>query len=432
VSGTQAKGAGSFPLTGPERAKAEQTARRLRSELGALVASFPPNARTSSGMARAFGVNRTVCHRLLTALESGASDLEFLTLVPGVKGLRLCVAHAREGTTSASEAVFASAESAVDAFGGLIETLAGSHARLGGRIKATRLGGESGSGEPSQPSRVRRQELRRQIHDAVAELIGRTTGTRASISLMRPLEDDPEHVEYVHVRAYSGFRASPGSLPMLLATDVSHADDEEPTPDDLKFFALDGSELSGRTRAAVVREFSGDPVPLVTTRDKTGRFTQVIDAGSSSGGVCPDLVLAYRIPRLSVHPAKQTPPVYCENVGLREPVRRLVMDVYLHGTMTAGCKPSMTTFLGHREVECDITDRWYDRIEGSPLLMLLGPGIHNAASDAYERHAALTAHVFGVLGWDPDEFVGYRCDESYPQWGCDYVMAFDYRDEAEA
>ncbi|MFG0328081.1 MAG: hypothetical protein ACF8SC_12535 [Phycisphaerales bacterium JB037] len=418
-----------FPLTPDEQGRAQQLARRLRSELGALVAAFPPNARTSSGMARAFGVNRTICHRLLSALSSGADELEFLTKLPGVQGLRTCVARAREGATQASESDFGAADSAVDAFAELIESLAGSHSRLAARVEATRFPGDDAGGDQSAaPTRERWCELRRQIHDAVAEIIGRTTGVRASLSLVRPMPEDPERIEYVHVRAYTGHRVREGAPPMLLSSGVSHTDEE--LAEDQTFFGLDGSPLSGRTRTAVIQEFSGDPAPVVTTRDRTGRFTQVIDAPPGSHA-CSDLVLAYRVPSVSAHPALQSPPILCETLGVREPVRRIVMDLYLHRTMTAGCKPSMSMFIGNRDVECDLTDRWFDRIESSPVLTLLGPGIHNAASEAYTNHAALTRHVFTQLGWDPDDFVGYRCDEEYPQWGCDYVMAFDYRDEIE-
>ena len=36
------------------------------------------------------------------------------------------------------------------------------------------------------------------------------------------------------------------------------------------------------------------------------------------------------------------------------------------------------------------------------------------------RHAALTAHLFEQSGWNPHDFVGYRCDTTFPIWLAHY------------
>jgi hypothetical protein len=66
----------------------------------------------------------------------------------------------------------------------------------------------------------------------------------------------------------------------------------------------------------------------------------------------------------------------------------------------------------------------------TPPLATLGRGIANAECDAWHRHAELTRYTFERLGWDPDEYVGYRGDVVFPIWAAKYVVvfAFDSRD----
>jgi hypothetical protein len=68
-------------------------------------------------------------------------------------------------------------------------------------------------------------------------------------------------------------------------------------------------------------------------------------------------------------------------------------------------------------------------VEGPPILKLLGPGLANATTPLAPRLHELTEHVFARLGWNAAEFLGYRCEEQFPLWGCGYVMAFDYRQD---
>jgi hypothetical protein len=43
------------------------------------------------------------------------------------------------------------------------------------------------------------------------------------------------------------------------------------------------------------------------------------------------------------------------------------------------------------------------------------------------KFAGLAGHLFSQSRWDVGEFIGYRCEERWPLWNCDYVMALEYR-----
>ena len=42
-------------------------------------------------------------------------------------------------------------------------------------------------------------------------------------------------------------------------------------------------------------------------------------------------------------------------------------------------------------------------------------------------HVVVLSHLhFDHAGWNPDEFVGYRCVVDYPLWRCAYHAVFDF------
>jgi hypothetical protein len=216
-------------------------------------------------------------------------------------------------------------------------------------------------------------------------------------------------------------------LPLVLASWVTTVDNTSGRMPGMDYCSLDGTPLEGREATGLLENFCSSPLPIVASRDTTGRLMQVLDQSQAEPGASMDAVLAYRLPHVSKLPSLEDPPIYLEAVNMTVPAEHLVSDLYVHRSLTAGCTPSLNLYLGRGTGGCDLIDRWHEQIDGAPVLGLLGPGIKNAHAAAWERHAELTRHVFSQLGWDPNEFVGYRCEERWPLWNCDYVMALDYR-----
>lgn len=416
------------PLTAAEAARAGRVAQRLRAELSALLTAFPPPARSPAGMARMFSISRSLCHRLVSALGESADDPRFLAAIPGIEGLRSWAAGARGALPEISDGVFGAADAAIDEFHELIRTTAGSHAKLVARVLAPQGVQRT---DPLAGPASRQVEFRKRLYELGAATVGRRIGVRSSVSILRPVEGRADQIEYANVRVFARHTARSGAMPLALFTGITHAEStdgpESTRATTTAFRALDGSTLTGRADTALVREFCTDPLPLIVTRGSADRLSQLVDARLAAGGKLGDVAVAYRIPALGLHPARQSPPILCEGVTVHDPIEQLVFDVYLHRSMAAACVPSLSVFMGQRDVECDPVDRWFDRVEGSPPLTLLGPGLGNAPAASYPRHADLTRHTFNALGWAPNDFVGFRCDEAYPLWCHDYVMVFDYR-----
>lgn len=415
--------AGHERLTEDERAWATQIGRRLRAEFSALIGALPAHERTGPGLERLLGINRAVAYRITSAV--GAEDeLEVLTRVPGVEGLRMCTASAREKLGGSAEAVLAGAESAIDDFRALIRASSGSHARLVARIRLTRDGiaDQSVSIPPG-----RREDVRKAMFNVVHALSGRGLVARTSISVLRPNPENPRQAEYVHARAYIGYRAVSGGLPLVLASWVTTQQNTSGRMPGMDYRSLDNTHLEGREAGGLLESFCSAPLPLVATRDTTGRLIQVLDHARAQTGAPMNAVLAYRLPDAGPLPSLDDPPVFLDATNLNVPAERMVSDLYVHRSINAGATPSVNLYLGRGTGGCDVIDRWHEQIEGGPVLGLLGTGLKNAHSPAWERHAELTRFVFAQLGWDAQEYIGYRCEESWPLWNCDYVMTLDYR-----
>ncbi|MBX3362778.1 MAG: hypothetical protein KF705_15250 [Phycisphaeraceae bacterium] len=425
MSATRAPG--TARLTDKEQAWAANVGRRLQAEFSALVSALPAHERTGPGLERLLGVHRAIAYRVISALAA-TDDIEVLNRIPGVEGLRKCVVGARGKLGADSEAVLAGAASAIEDFQELIRAGGGSHARLVARIGATK--GNLAKGHVAAPP-GRREDVRRAMHEAVQVLAGRSVVARTSVSIIRPRPDSPGELEYVHARAHIGFRAVAGGLPLVLSSWVTQQDNVSGRLPGLEYCDLKGSLLEGRGTTGLLDAFCSSPLPIVTSRDTTGRLIQVLDHLHAEPGASMDAVMAYRLPRVGPIPQHDDPPVFLQSTNLSVPAERLVADLYVHRSLSSGCTPSLHLYLGRGTGGCDLIDRWHEQIDGAPLLSLLGTGLGNAHSDAWERHAEMTRHVFDQLGWDPREYVGFRGDETWPLWNCDYVTALDYRVRAD-
>ena len=68
--------------------------------------------------------------------------------------------------------------------------------------------------------------------------------------------------------------------------------------------------------------------------------------------------------------------------------------------------------------------RWAHRLPGTPRLELLGAGLRSAPTSASTLHAEMTEYAFAELEWNPMEFIGFRCEVSFPVWRAGYFMTF--------
>lgn len=408
------------PLTEDERDQLCGVLRRLRAEVRAAIARLPKDVSGPSGVARHLGVDKATAHRVL-ALGTGASDdPDRLAQVPGDAGLRRFAEACRE--SGMDEGVVAGLEAAAEQFGRVIRDLAGSKNRLLARVRAS--GPPEGTRRPhldaSDESR-RRESLYR----AASEMVGRSTEVRVDLMIFRPSEEREGWLDHTWVRGIFGHISRPGASPISLGF-VVRADRTGKEPDAALYETLDADALIGRTPRAVLSEFSTHPVPIITSRGQGNRVNLVVDPDASATERGVDVVVAQHRRAIGLDPSAEQPPVLELNAMVREPTRTLVFDVYLHREMARRAIPQLDLYLWSPGLEQSLADVWFDAIETTTPLQILGPGLRRAASASFARQDELTRAVFTKLRYDPDEFVGFRCEVAYPMWGGAYAMTFDF------
>jgi hypothetical protein len=407
------------PLSAEEAERALQVAGRLQAVLRTLVGTLPEHARGASGMSRYLSIVRSTCQRGVSVVSEPTASVGMLTRLPGVKGLRRLVEGFRAiGTDSAN---IASAHAAIDQLELLIKDLAGSQTKLADRINANAL--ELDINSAVLPARSA-ELARKQLFASAVEVMGRQIDVRISLYAFRLHPDNSDTLERVLVTGRIGQLARIDAMPFSFRAGDTQQDQEGDRS--TRFATLDDTPAHGSTPNAILRSFSTDPLPLVTSRGSDGQLVQIIDRASSRPSEPIDLVLANR----STHPAmvpNTNQPTLDEVWSLiNYPARHLIFDVYLHRNMERLYRPSVDAQLWGPKLDLHPADRWLTRFSHGPRLVVLGNDLHAAHTDAYPRHVELTRYLFQRVGWPIEEFVGFRCEVAYPIWRSGYCMSFEY------
>lgn len=406
-------------LNPQELAEAEQVARRLHEELRTVVTLLPEPQRGASAMSRTLGVDRATCQRIVAAASQANAGVEILSQVPGVQGLRQFVTAmgARPDRKANAEAL-ASAAAAIDRFEGLLSRLGGSQRQLKARLG---LDGRQGDPHPTQGG-ADDPASREALFRAAAAVTGRFCSTLLDVRVIRPVSGKPSLTEGLRIRGMLGHVARPDAVPLEVAGSAPlRADPVGPA-----FETLGHTPASGNTPGSLLAPFCSQPLPRVTSRAAGYRVAHVIDTATTSGDKPGDIVIAHRGAQPDRHPATLTPPLGEMWFLMTFPARRMVFDVFLHREIARRCIPSIELHLWGPDVGRHGASRWSTRFPANPRLELLGSGLSGVSTPAYSRHPDLLRHVFQQVEWPEDEFVGYRCEVSYPVWRAGYCMAFDF------
>ena len=399
-----------IPLQPEERGQADRVARRLHGSLRALMGALPQEARNASGMARVLGVDRTTCQRMVHAVRSAYVGPDLLSNLPGVKGL-LQLTEAAKSSGLADEDVTAKADAAITQFDNLITKLAGSQTKLARRLEASRYI------TPPQAAASDTAGHRRQMFESAAALTGRYSDSWVAAYIYHPTENPLETINVSRAYGLIGHHASADAVPLCFSN-FSDGKNNEKAP---KPGLIGPGELP--TAPGILGEFSSNPSPLVSTTRPGEFMVQAIDI-ESNGNHQIDLMFAAT--GKIAHP--DTQPINIEEVWalVNFPVRRLVLDAYLHQDYARASIPSLATHLWRPDFASQTSDRWQTRFADGPKLQVLGPGLDGASTQSYRRQPELTRLMFERCGLNPEQFVGYRCEIEYPIWRTGYCISFDY------
>jgi hypothetical protein len=404
-------------LTPAEWAEAARVADRLKAELHSLIESLPEHARYATGLSRELGVLRVTCQRVVGALSGDTSAL-MLAKLPGVEGLRQFVkGFMRAGVDKGAGE---SALSAIEAFERLIETTGGSQTRLAERLQLS--GRQLGDGEPAAEGGLATLEDRESLYACGVRVTGRSCDVALSVYAFRPDPRNPAMLERALAKGLIGSVVTPGGLPMVMRSGDTVRGEEEAR----QIMLAGGEAATGRTPEAILKNFTTNPLPMVTSRGRGGTLFQVIDPKAGKPGEPIDVVTAVLGRHLAVDPHTGKPTLDAVWSLVNCPSRNLILDVYLHASMERMYRPSMDALLWSASLDVTDDEKWAMRLPAPARLQMLGRGLAHAGSPLWARHGEMTAYFFDHVGWDANEFIGFRCEAEYPVWRAGYCMGFEY------
>jgi hypothetical protein len=421
--GVPARGlqAATAPLTMPaaQLASIESVGQRLHGELARFLKWLPAEHRSVRTMAALLNIDRNTCQRVLTAAQPGIGGAEVFLRLPGVRPLRDLVARARAAGAPAelTDALAA----AVERLAQLADELGESQARLKARVTGALTAGayQHDRGE---------MDVRRALFDEHARMLGRRVRINSLITAIGP-HDSEQHIEQAWVRALVGVSLQPGATALSLGIASTDRTRDHAGPS-ATFNPLGQRAGKGQRASALVPQLSSSPLPTLTTRGPSGSQVFVLDP-AAAGAEPVDATIATRISHVT-HPRLQTPEVFHTSTVMLIPAERLVFDVYLHRSLARASVPACGVFQYTMSFSDDMDENWPFRLPIACRQVLLGSGLANAASEAWDGHARAAAHLFDHTGWPANEYVGHRVELTYSPWGSSVFQWFDFRDSAQA
>ncbi len=412
---------GTRALSPDEWARAERVAERLHADLRRLVGALPEHARGASGMSRQLSVLRATCQRVVSAVNEPSPSPLMLTRLPGIQGLEQFL----EGIAQAEvdPADIENARASVQLFDQLIRELGGSQSKLAERLSSVTRPQQQRTGEAQE-------QARQELFHAAARLVGRQCDVSLSVYAFRAAPDDATDIEWAMAKGSIGHVMWPGAMPMLLAAGETLADSDSASERSVTL--LDMGRARGRTPEAVMREFTTQPLPVVTSRGSGRTVLQIVDPKSVEDGRPIDIVTAVRGRDPMFSPSTGKPTLDAVWTLVNAPSRHMVLDVYLHRDMERMYRPSLDVQMWNPGLNTPLEDRWATRFPGGPRLQLLGAGVEGAETDSYARHIEMTRALFSRVGWSAEEFVGFRCEVVFPIWRAGYCMDFEFMGEKPA
>jgi len=421
----------------PDADTAWRVGDRLQGEFRTLIRAFPLDARTIGGMSRWLGVTKPICQRLLRAVRHRGNGVTALSFFPGERGLHQFLQAAQDQGCDAG--LVAAASAAVDRYAALIDAHGGSQARLLAALES--MGDETTQDAAAATDRM--LEARMSAFEGLRQVTRREFDTQVAVFLYRPCADDPARVDCVTAMGMIGIRRSAGSLPICPVNRFSYGTREEIDEADIHIARLGDGPVATGAPVSVLAEFCSKPLPTVVAREEAGQVPVLIDPDSASRDPL-DVVLGTRFPHMR-HPALGEIKMQDCSLVSEGPARNLLMSIHLHRSLAKASIPSLGCFaLGNRgPVAAPDTgehgisptnlasQRWFDRLPDRPQLEHLGLGLEQTGSKKYPRITALIEYLCASQGWDPGEFVGYRCQVEYPVWGVQYLVSFDFSDGEE-
>lgn len=394
------------PLGPVDLQRARRLGQRIREQLRPLFSPEGPLPNRPSHLARALGIDRATCQRVISAIDRGVSDAEVLARLPGEKGLKQFVeAATRAGVSPEETESLLVTATQIATF---VRTVAGSQRQLIARL---------GHGDERSPALALGADpvaCRMALHEIGVSLTGRSSALALNTMIFRMSPGRDDLIEHASVVGQIGHRATPGAMPLGISS--FHDAPEE-----------SGEHKEPAADRFVLEEFSSSPPPLSSVRQAGRQFVQCIEAGGEvTGDSGVDLVYATRSRAPLRHPGLQGGKMHEVWHDRRFPAERLLFDVLLDRRIAATCVPRASVHLyPHTEIS-QVGSGWLSEYPDNVGLSVIDARqLGDFGWGGYPRYPELLGDLARRLDWDLSEMVGHRIAVDYPLWRGAYCLSLD-------
>ncbi len=376
-----------------------------------LVRAIPSGAQRPQEVARALALDKSISHRLLTAIRKG-DPVATTHIIPSPEALRKIAKAARSSNVPVS--IVERADRATLAFEELIRTEAGDRAGLDAIIST------------SLPSaREKYQSVAKQtIYRGARQLKGLAAEIQLSSHMLHPART-PGKVDHAALFGYLGLgRLLPNAklkIAMLAGASMpearAHTFDRRPIeqPDDLmcpRVGQKNDCALTvhhfDETRTHIYELDWQDAVGPNSVRDAVMRqlFTNVFwqRCHADTATVCSSITEVIDVP-----------------------AKVLLLDFFIHKDIYPDWRPVLQTFQSgaHGLVRAHSHINEFDILPLSEQLVFLGVGVDQCRTEEIPDYIDMLRDGCALLGWNHKEFRGYRARIEYPIFQSQVRCLFD-------
>ena len=379
-------------LTAKMVADAAQVGLRLHTALLKLLDLPAVQNRRAATLAKELGVGRMTCQRITklgkpTAPSPGAGSLAEL---PGVHGLKQFLNALRN--KSSAEEQLAEAFEATAAFEELLRQLGLSQTSFSAALELYQK-----ANDPDQ-----QLARRTALFEAASGVTGQAADHTISILAFRPSASGAINFEQIAMRGYAGMRASESAMPIRLPINMAYSDFRNVT-----------SEEAARQPQHLVESFSTKPLPSIDQRViKSEHLAHLVNPEHIPSGESFDCFARQR----NLWSVKSVGKHKAIWLYVDYPTKQCTFDVYFHRTIAEQHQASGDCHMWGTSLLAPPEDLWMTRFANQMTFSELGCGIGQDSPTTHKSHKALTQDMFDHEGWEPSEFMGYRCSMAFPIW----------------
>lgn len=404
----------STPLTTDERERAYAISIRLRHALTQLLAALPRSGASALSLSRDLGIDRNLCRRLCSALETGHNWIEMLKRLPGPGSLRTLINASDK--FGAPGTICQRALNAVDVFEKFIWDLGASQTRLNERLTLTgnakSVIAEHGLG--TSPESTEQKEL----FEIASRIKKSWMDVQFYISLSY-LSSTPGMISQVSLSGARGLHGHMATFP-IVSRATSYSVSDHASGGVLRPGEMHAKNLVDMP-AGLLTEFSTKPFPKVTTETQAGQHLHLIDTTNAS----PEGIDLFFKRTAELPDPRPAVPELGILYRVRTPARTMHVDVFIHQNLPVRQLPDVRAIQLFAQPSAQLRNHWYETLPGSIHIEDLGRGLEAADTDCHPRYRDLCECAFAETGQRPEDFALYRYRVQYPYWGATYATVLD-------